>query len=113
MLSIQGTKVADGYGCTLLGNRNFLYEKKSKRHITKAISQLQETAEKIIDKNLPLDEAFIICERISKPETSFFQRKRIKGQNGNFLYDKNLGIPVELKHMGKVIPVQLFYKSEC
>ena len=110
--NINGTKVADGYGCTNLGNVKFLYEKKSKRHITKAISQLQATAEKILDAGQPINEIFIICERISKPEKSFFGRKRVRGQDGNFLWDKSVGKPVEIKYKTWSIPVKLFYKGE-
>ena len=110
--NIKGTKVADGYGCTTIGNTKFLYEKKTKRHIQKAITQLQATAEKILDMGQKIDIAFILCERISKPEKSTFERRKIKGQDGNFLWDMGIKKPVELKHKTWSIPVKLFYKGE-
>lgn len=112
MLNINGTKVADGYGCTLLGDIKFLYEKKSKRHITKAIIQLQETAERLIDIQQEINECFIICERIGRAEKSLYTRKRIKGQNGNLLWDKNLNKAIEISHKTKTIPIKLYYKGE-
>jgi len=112
MLNIHGTKIADGYGCTLLGNTNFLYEKKSKRHIMKAIIQLQETTEKLINANQPLDEVFIVCEAISKPESGAYKRIIMKGKADKYLYDKNNKQYVTIAHNGKSFPIKLFYNHE-
>lgn len=112
MLNINGTKVADGYGCTLLGNTKFLYEKKSNGHIQKGIVQLEETAGKLLDMQQAIDECFILCKRIGRAEKSMYRRKKIKGANGNLLWDKNLDKAIEISHNGKVIPVKLYYIGE-
>lgn len=112
MLEINGTKIADGYGCTLIGDIKFLYEKKSRRHIMKAIVQLQETAEKLIDRKQPLDEVFIVCETIGKPESGTYKCTKVKGKVDKFLYDKNLKKIVDISHNGKSFPIKLFYNKE-
>lgn len=112
MLDIHGTKIADGYGKTLLGKVHFLYEKKSKRHLMKAITQLQETTERLIDKGQPLEEIFIQCKCIGKPEKSSYSRKKMKTGKDNYLWDINLKRFAEINYKGKSFQIKIFYYGE-
>ena len=78
----------------------------------KAIIQLQETAEKLIDKNLPIDEIFIVSDGIGKPERGAYKRIGMKGKNDKFLFDKNRKRYVEISHKGKSFSIKLFYTNE-
>ena len=110
MLRIKGTKIADGYGCTLIGRRHFLYEKKSKTHLSKGIIQLQTTTEKLIDLKKPIDDVLLICDKIGRHERSLYERRKIKGEY--YLWDKGVDKPVEIQCNNKTYLVRLIYRRE-
>ena len=96
--------ICDGY-CHHHDCTHLLIEGKSKRHISKAISQLKNTAQQLISKGKKIDRAIIICEKISRNERRlYFRDKKNK-------LCKNYGNIAPVYLLGK-IEILLIFKKE-
>ncbi len=113
LLNINGTKVADGYAHTHYGI-SYIFENKSRTSITKAITQLEETGEKLIKMKHPVKELLIICKGINKTEQRLYTRRKMEKKNLiHHLYDRSSNSPIYANlGNGVKLPIALFYESE-
>lgn len=75
--------ICDGY-CHHHSCKHFLLEGKSSSHISKAISQLKNTASQLVSQGKKIDKAIIFCDKIPRYERRLYRQGKNKELCKNF-----------------------------